>query len=216
MNNERNSNETAQRRLKNVKGKITIPMSVKTILDVNECQRVVNKAQDFQEAKLKQSTGSQPLMNPLIPFEEYFIAAPCEAQWKDMEGTDRFRTCQRCKCIVFDVKRMSLEDAKSMIFTREGKSPQAFYKREDGTFLTQNCPIGVRNKKIAKQVWVGSVLAVISAFTLLAIIYLRSHAEFNAHKSEAPNRNTIPRATVAPAQTVTPTKQTGRATEPKP
>ncbi|HEY9759288.1 MAG TPA: hypothetical protein V6C97_29285 [Oculatellaceae cyanobacterium] len=175
-----NDNLAPEKRLKNLKGKITIPLSVRTLLDVNECQRVINSAQDAQETKLKKDSGVQPLMNPLVPFAEYFIAAPCEAEWKDMQGTDRFRTCERCKCTVYDVKRMSLEDAKSLMFTREGKTPETFYKRTDGTFLTQNCPIGLRNRKIMQQVWIGAILAVLAVVTLVFVAFIRGHAEFAA------------------------------------
>ena len=158
-------------RLKHLKGKRTMPLSARTILDFNECRRVVNTAQTSQEAKLKENTAVQPLLNPLIPFAEYFIAAACDSEWKDMEGTEQFRTCQKCKLMVFDVKRMSLDDAKSLIFTREGKDAEAFYKRTDGTFLTSNCPIGVRNKKIKVQVYIGAFLVVVAVAIILGVIF---------------------------------------------
>lgn len=73
------------------------------------------------------------------------VAAPCNASWNDMQGTDRIRFCNECKLNVYNLSAMSAKEAEKLIIEKEGKLCARFFRRTDGTILTENCPVGLRN-----------------------------------------------------------------------
>jgi hypothetical protein len=88
-------------------------------------------------------TPSTP--NPyLIPLEDVRVASPCRADWSRMEGNDRVRFCQSCAKNVYNLSSLSKVDAEKLIAEKEGKLCVRYYQREDGTILTDNCPVGLK------------------------------------------------------------------------
>lgn len=77
--------------------------------------------------------------------DEVQIASPCHVAWDDMIGTRRVRYCHQCRLSVYNLSAMSREEAESMIQGREGRLCVRFFRRADGTMLTQDCPIGRRH-----------------------------------------------------------------------
>jgi hypothetical protein len=71
------------------------------------------------------------------------IAAPCKASWERMEGDDRVRHCEACKKNVYNLSGMTRSEAEALVKGSEGRLCVRFYRRPDGTMLTQNCPVGV-------------------------------------------------------------------------
>ena len=90
------------------------------------------------------------------------VAAPCGQSWEAMEGDDRSRYCGACRLNVYNLSGMSLEEARKLIRSREGRLCVRFYQRRDGTVLTKDCPVGVRlaRRKLANAI----------AFTLMILI----------------------------------------------
>lgn len=76
--------------------------------------------------------------------DEIRIAAPCDADWDKMIGDDRARFCALCKKNVYDLSVLSRTQAEALIREKEGNLCVQFYRRADGTVLTDNCPIGLR------------------------------------------------------------------------
>jgi len=72
------------------------------------------------------------------------IAAPCKADWEQMMGTDRVRFCGQCNLNVYNLSSMTKHDAESFIARNEGRLCVRFYRRADGSILTENCPVGLR------------------------------------------------------------------------
>lgn len=73
------------------------------------------------------------------------IAAPCTASWEQMVGDDRERFCNQCSLNVYDISSMSTLEAEEFLSLRkEGRVCIQFYKRIDGTILTDNCPKGLK------------------------------------------------------------------------
>lgn len=72
------------------------------------------------------------------------VAAPCSADWDNMFGNERVRFCDQCQLNVFNLSEMSKEDAERLIGQTEGRLCVRFYKRQDGSIITQNCPVGLR------------------------------------------------------------------------
>lgn len=72
------------------------------------------------------------------------IAAPCQADWDRMMGSDRVRFCGQCSLNVYNLSGMTRSDAESLIARSEGRLCVRFYRRRDGSIITRDCPIGLR------------------------------------------------------------------------
>jgi hypothetical protein len=78
------------------------------------------------------------------PLDHVRIAAPCKANWEQMIGTDRVRFCGQCNLNVYNLSSMTRVQAESLIAQTEGRLCIRFYRRTDGSILTDNCPVGLR------------------------------------------------------------------------
>ncbi len=78
------------------------------------------------------------------PLDRVRIAAPCKADWQQMIGTDRVRFCGQCNLNVYNLSSMTKTEAESFIARSEGRLCVRFYRRSDGSILTENCPVGLR------------------------------------------------------------------------
>jgi hypothetical protein len=72
------------------------------------------------------------------------IAAPCQADWDQMMGSDRVRFCGQCSLNVYNLSGMTRLDAESLIARTEGRLCVRFYRRGDGSIITKDCPVGLR------------------------------------------------------------------------
>lgn len=100
------------------------------------------------------------------------IAAPCSADWDQMysfEG-ERVRFCSQCNLNVYNLSAMTQDEARALLYKTEGRLCVRFYRRSDGTVLTQNCPVGLRALKRraawASQVLLGMVLTLLAGVGL--------------------------------------------------
>lgn len=64
-----------------------------------------------------------------------------------MSGNDQVRFCGQCQKHVYNISEISADDAVSLIQESEGQLCIRLFRRDDGTVLNGNCPVGVR------QVW---------------------------------------------------------------
>lgn len=78
------------------------------------------------------------------PLDHVRIAAPCNADWDQMFGNDRARFCGQCNLNVYNFSSMTRAEAESFIAQTEGRLCVRFYRRKDGSILTENCPVGLR------------------------------------------------------------------------
>ncbi|MGB3968464.1 MAG: hypothetical protein WBO45_17140 [Planctomycetota bacterium] len=75
------------------------------------------------------------------------IASPCSADWNQMTGDDRRRFCAQCKLHVHDLSGMTADAAMALLRqTGKGRVCVRFFRRTDGTVLTRDCPVGLRQK----------------------------------------------------------------------
>jgi hypothetical protein len=72
------------------------------------------------------------------------VAAPCSADWDSMFGNERVRLCEQCQLNVYNLSEMSGVEADRLINQAEGRLCVRFYRRRDGSIITQNCPVGLR------------------------------------------------------------------------
>lgn len=82
--------------------------------------------------------------NLLFPLDAVEIATPCPARWDSMSGTDRIRFCPQCRLNVYNLSGLSRGEAEALVAAKEGRLCIRFFRRIDGTILTQVCPVGIR------------------------------------------------------------------------
>jgi len=110
------------------------------------------------------------------PLNHVRIAAPCSADWDQMfafEG-ERVRFCSQCQLNVYNLSAMKRSEAEALLISTEGRLCVRFYRRPDGTIITQNCPIGLsaikRRMTWTTQFILGMVLSLLSWIGLYRLI----------------------------------------------
>jgi hypothetical protein len=98
---------------------------------------------------------------------EIRVASPCQASWDEMEGSDQVRFCRQCRKNVYNLSGMSRGEAAALVREKEGRLCVRFYRRRDGTMLTDNCPVGLR---AARRWLLTQIGAVAGAFGLLGLL----------------------------------------------
>ncbi|MBY0357514.1 MAG: tetratricopeptide repeat protein [Candidatus Obscuribacterales bacterium] len=116
--------------------------------------------------------------NPLL--NSIRIAAPCTADWEKMSGDEKSRFCQDCKLNVHNLSAMTAQEAEFLLNKqKEGQRVcVTFFRRADGTVLTQDCPVGLKKlKENAFRTWrrVASFVSAFICFSLAAQANPSSH-----------------------------------------
>ena len=106
-------------------------------------ERDVTRALDDTRAELRRE-------RTLPVLEDVRIASPCSASWDEMTGDARVRFCGKCAKNVYNLSEMSREEAQALLASTEGGMCVRLYKRQDGTVLTADCPVGVRKKRVRR------------------------------------------------------------------
>jgi hypothetical protein len=104
------------------------------------------------------------------------VAAPCPANWDAMSGNDRVRFCSQCNLNVYNLSGMSRNEAASFVNRTEDRVCIRYYRRADGSILTDNCPVGLRALKrrairVAKAV-LSSVICFLVGMSLYRVVPL--------------------------------------------
>jgi hypothetical protein len=92
-----------------------------------------------------------------------------------MAGTDRVRFCGQCGLSVYNISGMGHAEAESFIEEAQGRTCVRFYRRQDGTILTQDCPGGPRRvgARVARALAVaGLCVSGASAVGALVVVAL--------------------------------------------
>jgi hypothetical protein len=76
------------------------------------------------------------------PLNNIKVASPCPANWDEMYGDNKKRYCGECKLNVYNLSGMSKDEAENLIMNSEGRLCVRFFRRQDGTILTKDCPVG--------------------------------------------------------------------------
>lgn len=106
------------------------------------------------------------------PLDNVRVASPCSVDWNQMIGDNRKRFCGDCKLNVYNLSGMTRTEAENLILTAEGRLCVKFYKRADGSMITQDCPVGWARVKQRTQIFVTAVASLL--FTFLGAIGLVS------------------------------------------
>jgi hypothetical protein len=80
-----------------------------------------------------------------------------------MIGDERVRFCGQCNLNVYNLSAMNKGDAERLISQTEGRLCIRYYRRADGTILTNNCPVGLRTlKRRMSRIASASAAAIVS------------------------------------------------------
>lgn len=75
---------------------------------------------------------------------KYEIASPCSEEWDKMSGDEKTRKCKACKKNVHNLSAMRDSEIQELL-SRENDVCVRVFKRFDGTILTEDCPLTVRD-----------------------------------------------------------------------
>jgi carboxypeptidase family protein len=68
------------------------------------------------------------------------IASACPAEWAKMIGNEQVRHCSECNLNVYNLSAMNQKDVERLLAGNRGERLcTRFYRRADGTVLTQDC-----------------------------------------------------------------------------
>src|SRR5947208_16665518 len=97
------------------------------------------------------------------PLDNIRIASPCSADWNEMYGNERMRHCGNCKLNVYNLPGMSREEAENLVNNAEGRLCVRFYRRPDGTIMTENCRVGWARVAARARVFVTAAFSGVRA-----------------------------------------------------
>lgn len=130
------------------------------------------------------------------PLKNIKIASPCPANWDEMYGNERKRFCGECKLNVYNLSGMTREEAEDLIGNSEGRLCVRFYRRVDGTVLTQNCPVGWAKVKRRARVFATAAFSMIIG--LMSGLFFVSAFSRQTRTIEVGELTIEPRATPTP------------------
>lgn len=100
------------------------------------------------------------------PLSNISVASPCVADWNSMVGDEKIRHCEHCRMNVYNLSAMSAQEASDLVSQKSGRLCVRFYRRSDGTVLTQDCPVGRRTfrEKVARR-WLALSACIVTLMT---------------------------------------------------
>lgn len=148
----------------------------KTMLDMDFLKESLSASVSRAEEKLAESIAQKSLepQKQTLTSDDYKVAASnCPFVWADGGMTkDRVRYCTQCSAQVYDFSGFDMAEAQALIFKRENREGAPLYKREDGKFMTSDCPIGLKKKKDKAMLVGGSILALALLVVMVVISLL--------------------------------------------
>lgn len=135
------------------------------------------------------------------------VASPCNVSWDSMTGNGCVRFCGQCKKNVYDISSMTRVEAENLVRKTEGKLCVTFYRRDDGTVLTDDCPVGVRAVRLLRK------KLSLAASSIAAFLGLGTLAGCPDRRPAGPDPQPQPQRTMGeacyvPPPTATPTSAT--------
>jgi len=111
------------------------------------------------------------------PLERITIASPCQADWNEMQGSEQVRFCQQCQLNVYNLSGMSRTEAENLVASQEGRLCVRFFQRNDGTVITQDCPVGLKALHRRKVTRWGATAAALTLITVAGAFIVSAEAK---------------------------------------
>jgi len=122
---------------------------------------VAARTRDLEDTKQLLDDARAKIRLPVL--DDIRVAAPCTADWSKMTGDARVRHCADCNKHVYNLSEMTRDEAQALLIEHSpsGKLCVRYYRRNDGTILTANCPVGTKRRR--RRRWIAA-----SAVAMLA------------------------------------------------
>jgi hypothetical protein len=97
--------------------------------------------------------------------DDLLVASPCRADWNQMTGNDRVRTCASCTKRVFNLSALTRAEAEALVAANRGADwCGRYYQRLDGTIVLADCLVrgsgaGARKLALAAALVAGTACA---------------------------------------------------------
>ncbi len=138
-------------------------------------------------AKEQSSTFMGAKIKPAGMLENIRIASPCHASWEAMQGDEQQRFCSACNKHVYNLSAMTREDAEKLLASGQQICGR-FYRRADGTILTEDCPVGLRAKaQRIRRRWSVAIAGALGLSTMFAQSKLPEGVHIRAEESAQPD-----------------------------
>jgi hypothetical protein len=141
----------------------------KTMLDHSVLFATVAKSKAKMEARVVEKIKER-LLEPAKPFTPIVCnrkATLCAFKWDDPEPHEKFRICTLCQTPVYNFNDIELPEAEAIIFQRENIKNPVLYKREDGKYMTRDCPREAMRRQQQFMMILVAVTVVAAVMTLL-------------------------------------------------
>lgn len=151
------------------------------------------------------------------PLNNLKVASPCSQDWEGMMGDNRKRYCGECKLNVYNLSGMNKTEAENLLMNAEGRLCVRFYKRADGTVLTQDCPVGWARVKQRTRVFATAAFSlIISLFSGLLFASAFTRSKEVGKKIPLPIPFSTPEPLMGAIAAPTPTPKATPKSTPKP
>jgi hypothetical protein len=95
------------------------------------------------------------------------------------------RFCGQCDKSVYNLSAMTRAEAEALVASKDGRVCVRLYQRQDGTVLTQDCPVGVRRLRIRARLWRTASGATVSAALMLGVVTGRAWGDLTLRNRQA-------------------------------
>lgn len=104
--------------------------------------------------------------------DNVYLASPCSIAWDTMTGDENKRSCNGCSRTVYNISDMTRQEAEAFLLANGTTECMKFYRRKDGTIMTDDCPRALRKIrdrcKLVANVAAGLVAFVVALPSALA------------------------------------------------
>jgi hypothetical protein len=119
------------------------------------------------------------------------IAAPCSIPWESMQGNERERSCAGCSKTVYNISDMTKLEAERFLAERGTSECMRFFRRTDGTIMTDNCPRALRKIRDQYRFAARAVASVFAALISVPAAFCQERTSQNATPGVAPHVNPL-------------------------
>ncbi len=186
-------NQKAQAKDSMVKAERFVP---KTMLDMDFLKESLSASIVRAEEKLAESIALKAAEPPkqLLNSDDYkMVTKNCPFAWTENPDNpkDRVKYCTECSAQIYNFAGYDLAEAEALIFKRENRSNVTIYKREDGKFMTNDCPIALKKHK-------NTTMLVGGAAVILVLLVIMVVASFMAPQPPTPPAPPVDAGTPSP------------------
>lgn len=144
----------------------------KTLLDHNVIIETQSRFGERQKERLEQEISKRQMepIKIIEPIKPQKKARSCPFTWTEENAKERFKYCSNCQSNIYNFDGLEQAEAEALVFKRENREKFVLYGREDGKFMTSDCPFALqkRNKTIVLvSVCISAVACIIALLILM-------------------------------------------------